>query len=81
MIFDQSPIHFKAPLHEGLHIIKLKPNKSLKFQLPSFKALITHLHNNASIASFRLMRPRPSIPLFAQQSNYFNVSVLITSNP
>jgi len=51
---------------EGLHIVNLKLNKSLKFELPCFKALITHLHNKASIASFGSVKPRPLISLFVQ---------------
>jgi hypothetical protein len=65
MISNWNPIHFKAPLHEGMHIANLKPNKSLRLELLGFKALITHLHSKASITSFGSMRPRPSILLFA----------------
>jgi hypothetical protein len=36
----------------------LKCNKSLRFELPSFRALITHLHSKASIASSRSMKPK-----------------------
>ncbi len=43
---------------KGLHIANLKHNKRLRFELPSSKALITHLHSKASIASSRSMRPR-----------------------
>jgi hypothetical protein len=36
---------------ERLHIANLKPNKSLKFELPSSRALITQLQSKVSIAS------------------------------
>ncbi len=52
---------------EDLHIANLKHNKSLSFELPSFRALITHLNNKVSIVSFGLMGPRPPISLFVQQ--------------
>jgi hypothetical protein len=69
VIFDQSPIHFKAHFMclGGLHIANLKSNKSLKFELLGSRALITHLHNKASITSFNSMRPIPPIFLLAQQ--------------
>ncbi len=36
---------------ERLHIANLKPNKSLKFELPSSRALITQLQSKVSVAS------------------------------
>jgi hypothetical protein len=58
---------------EGLHIVNLKSNKSLKFELLGFRAVITYIHNKVSITSYESMKPRPSISLLAQQSNKFTL--------